>query len=130
MPLTEESGLRAYARMMNTLNPECLVPLLADDFTFESQMVFSALKSKQEFLDYIVPKLKTIQRTNATVYAEMGTVTAYEGRCQPCVILAQHDKANLVGLVFAKTEGDLLKRIDLCIVPPPQTAERSGEYPA
>jgi len=39
MPLTEEAALRAYARMMNTLNAECLEPLLADDFTYESQHV-------------------------------------------------------------------------------------------
>lgn len=129
MQLTEEEALRAYARMMNTLNADCLEPLLADDFTYESQHVFQPLESKQAFLDYIRPKLITIQQANATVFAEMGTVAAY-GKIQSCVILAQNDRANLVGLVLAKVDGGLLKRIDLCIVPPPQAAERSGEYPA
>ena len=36
MPLTEEFALRAYARMMNTLNVDCLEPLLAEHFTYES----------------------------------------------------------------------------------------------
>jgi hypothetical protein len=128
MPLTEETALRTYARMMNTLNAELLEPLLADDFTYESQHVFQPLESKQAFLDYIRPKLITIQQAKATVFAEMGSVSAY-GKKQACVILAQNDRGNLVGLVLAKTDGNKLKRLDLCIVPPPQAANRSGEYP-
>ncbi len=128
MELTEDIALRAYAKMMNTLSTEPLEAILADDFIYESQMVIKPLNSKQAFLDYMVPKLQTIQRLNATVYAEMGSVSAYSEN-QPCVILAQNDKANLIGLVLAKTDGKVLKRLDLCIVPSPQSAERSGEYP-
>jgi hypothetical protein len=128
MPLTEETALRAYAKMLNTLNADCLEPLLADDFTYESQKVFQPLESKQAFLDYIRQKLKTIRQAKATVFAEMGTVSAY-GKNQSCVILAQNERDNLVGLVLAKTDGNKLKRLDLCIVPPPNAAERSGQYP-
>ena len=128
MELTEFSALQAYARMMNTLSVEPLESLLADDFVYESQTVFQALDSKQDFLDYIIPKLQTIRSSNAPVYAEMGMIAAY-GRNQPCVILAQNDKANLVALVLVKTDGNKLKRLELYIVPPPQAAERSGEYP-
>lgn len=129
MPLTEETALRAYARMMNTLNADYLEPLLAEDFTYESQHVFQPLETKQDFLQYIRPKLVTIQQANATVFAEMGTVAAY-GKNQPCVILAQNSRTNLVALVLAKVEDEHLKRIDLCIVPQPQAAKRSGDYPA
>ena len=128
MELTEVVALCAYAKMMNTLSVEPLEPLLADDFAYESQAVFQALESKKAFLEYIILKLQTIRRSNATVYAKMGTVAAY-GKNQPCVILAQNDKANLVALVLAKTQGSKLSRLELCIVPPPQAAERSGEYP-
>ena len=58
----------------------------------------------------------------------MGTVDTHVEN-QLCVILAQNDRSNLVGVVLAKVEGGLLKRLDLCIVPPPEAAERSGEYP-
>ncbi len=129
MELTQTDALRAYARMMNTLRTEPLESLLAEDFTYESQTVFQALDSKQAFLDYIRPKLQTIARSKATVYAEMGMVSAYGNR-QPCVVLAQNERTNLVGLVLAKVKDNKLMRLDLCIVPPPQTAERSGEYPA
>lgn len=128
MPMTEESALRAYAKMLNTLNVDCLEPLLAEDFTYESQWVFQPLKSKQAFLDYICLKLKTIQEAKATVFAELGTVSAY-GKNQSCVILAQNDRDNLVCLVLAKTDEKKMKRLDLCIVPPAHAAERSGEYP-
>lgn len=129
MKLTQSEGLRAYAKMMNTLSVTPLEPLLADDFTYESQAVATALESKQAFLEYIHPKLQTIQNAGATVFAEMGMVSAY-GHYQPCVVLAQNSKENLVGLVLARVTADKLSRLDLCIVPPPQSAERSGEYPA
>ena len=126
--VTQLSGLRAYAAMMNTLDASRIEPFLADDFVYESQAVFQPLESKQAFLNYIRPKLETVKRANATVYAELGRVSAY-GSEQPCVVLAQSRPENLVGLVLAKAEGGKLKRLDLCVVPPPQTAQRSGEYP-
>lgn len=129
MELTQAEALRAYAKMMNTLDVSALEPLLADNFTYESQAVFTPLDSKQSFLDYIRPKLVTIKNSGATVFAEMGMVAAY-GQRQPCVVLAQNSRDNLVGLVLARIAGGKLSRLDLCIVPQPQSAERSGEYPA
>lgn len=126
--LSEENALRAYAKMLNTLDIKYLEPLLSDDFIYESQHVFQPLESKDQFLDYIQKKLITIQKSKATVFAEMGTVAAY-GKNQPCVILAQEYKENLVGLVLAKTKGSKLKRLDICVVPTPRAARRSGEYP-
>ena len=128
MSKTEEGALRAYARMMNTLAVGDFGEWLAEDFVYESQNVFSALTSKQAFLDYIVPKLETVARAKATVYAEMGAVTAY-GRSRPCVILAQNAMDNLVGLVIGEFSDGNLMRLDFCVLPPPQTASRSGEYP-
>ena len=43
MELTEAIALRAYASMMNTLNPDYLEPLLAEDFVYESQQVFRGI---------------------------------------------------------------------------------------
>lgn len=128
MELTQTAALRAYAAMMNTLNIDMLEPLLADDFTYESQAVFSAITSKHEFLDYMQAKLETVKNAKATVFAEMGMVLAY-GAYQPCVVLAQHTQDNLVALVLAKISAGKLERLDLCIVPLASSAERSGEYP-
>ena len=82
--LTEVEALRACMRMMITLDPAYLEALLAEDFVYESQNVLQPSESKQEFLEYIYPKLKTIWVANATVFAEMGTVSAYGRAHQPC----------------------------------------------
>ena len=51
MELTQTEALRAYAKMMNTLDVSALEPLLADNFTYESHAVFTPLDSQQSFLD-------------------------------------------------------------------------------
>ena len=122
-----EIGLRAYASMMNALDSSKLEPLLSDDFHYASQMVLAEIESKQEYLDYIKPKLEVVRASGTKVWAEMAMLThSFPG---PCVVLAQGDKENLVALVLAKVKGDQIERIDMCIVPTPQSANRSGEYP-
>lgn len=74
-------------------------------------------------------KLELIRNSGKTAYAELGEI-AVNGKRQPCVILAQPGKDDLVGVALAKAdENGKLARIDLCIVPPPEEAIRSGEYP-
>jgi len=125
--LTIETALRAFASMMNTLDSSKLEPLLANHFCYSSQMVFSEIESKKEYLDYINSKLKVVKSSGETVWAEMATLThSFPG---PCVVLAQGDKENLVAVVFAEVKGDFIERIDLCVAPTPQSAKRSGEYP-
>jgi len=122
-----EKALRAYASMMNTLDSSKLEPMLSDDFHYASQMVLAEIESKQEYLDYIKPKLEVIRASGTKVWAEMAILThSFPG---PCVVLAQGDKENIVALVLAKIKGDKIERIDMCIVPTPQSANRSGEYP-
>ena len=125
--LTIEAALRAYASMMNTLDSSKLEPFLASDFHYASQMVFTEIESKQEYLDYIKPKLEVVRASGTRVWAEMATLThSFPG---PCVVLAQGDKKNLVAVVLAKVQDDFIERIDMCIVPTPQSAKCSGEYP-
>lgn len=125
--LSIETALRAFASMMNTLDSSKLEPLLAVDFHYASQMVFAEIESKQEYLDYITPKLETIRASGSKVWAEMATLT--HGFPGPCVVLAQGDKENLVAVVLAKVRGGFIERIDMCIVPTPQSAKRTGDYP-
>ena len=120
-------ALRAYASMMNSLDYSKLEPLLSHDFHYASQMVLAEIISKQEYLDYINPKLEVVRASGTKVWAEMAMLThSFPG---PCVVLAQGEKENLVALVLAKVKGDQIERIDMCIVPTPQSAKRSGEYP-
>ena len=122
-----ETALRAYASMMKALDSSKLEPLISDDFHYASQMVNAEIKSKKEYLDYINPKLEVVRASGTKVWAEMAMLTnSFPG---PCVVLAQGDKENLVALVLAKVKGDQIERIDMCIVPTPQSAKRSGQYP-
>jgi len=129
MSLSKETALRAYAKMMNNLDASHIEPFLADDFVYVSQAVFESISSKPDFLEYIYPKLETIRRADAPVFAEMGRIGAY-GEIQTCVITAQYDRSNLVAVVLASVDGEHLTQLTVCTVaPPPEQAERSGDYP-
>lgn len=60
-------------------------------------------------------------------YASMGWLDSeFPG---PCVVMAQSEKDNLIGVVLAKVGDGKIKRLDLCFVPGPHLARRTGEYP-
>lgn len=134
--MTEEEALRAYARMMNTGEVAALAPLLPPDFRYSSQMVLAEIESAAEFLDYIAGKLRAIAEGGAEAHAEMGVIAhgprgvpGMEGR--PCVVLAQGGRDEVKALVMAGVEDGVLRRLDMCmVVPRPENAVRSGEYPA
>jgi len=128
MLLKEERALEAYAAMMNSLDASILEPLLAENFRYASQWVLEEIDSKTEYLNYIVPKLEAIRESGSSVWAEMGWINREFS--QPCVIMAQGDRDDLVAVVFAKVEEGKIKRLDLCCVPAPTSAHRTGRYPA
>lgn len=132
-PLSKEEALRAYARMLNHLSVDYLEPLLAEDFYYASQKVFEEMTSKQQFLDYMRGKLATITRAGERVWAELGKVDAQvavlSARGQPCLIIAQGNKNNLVATLLVEVEGQKIMRCDMCVIPEPQSAKRTGEYP-
>jgi hypothetical protein len=122
-----ETGLRAYATMMNTLDAGAIEPLLADDFHYSSQWVLVEITSKQAYLEYIHPKLKAVRESGTKVWAEMAQLE--RGIPGPCVVLAQESKDSLLSLVLGKVANGKLTRLDMCGAPSPWSAKRSGEYP-
>jgi hypothetical protein len=56
-------------------------------------------------------------------------VAAYTDSLGPCVVMAQGSKENLLATVFVKVKDGYIKRLDMCIIPNPSVAIRSGEYP-
>ena len=65
--LTEKDALSIYAKMMHTLDSSEFESYLSDDFTYSSQKVLTDMYSKDEFIQYIRPKLETIKKTNSSV---------------------------------------------------------------
>ena len=125
--LTQVLALEAYASMMNALDASKIEAILADDFHYSSQWVLTDITSKQEFLDYITPKLIAIRDSGAEVWAEMGELTREIPG--PCVVMAQGSKDNLLSVVLAKVESGKLKSLSMCGAPSPHHAIRSGRYP-
>ena len=75
--LTEKQALSIYARMMHTLDSSKFESFLSEDFSYSSQKVLTDMNSKDEFIEYIRPKLETIKKTKSSVYAELGVCPAY-----------------------------------------------------
>ena len=125
--LTEKEALSIYAKMMHTLDSSEFESFLSEDFSYSSQKVLTDMNSRDEFIEYIRPKLKTIKKTKSSVYAELGVWPAY-GHTD-CLIMAQGDKSNLLGVAYASVDEGKITGLSLCIVPTPDSAERSGIYP-
>lgn len=128
MMLSNRDALIAYAKMMNNLDSAEFESSLADEFEFESQSVLSPLIGKKEFIEYIRPKLRTIKISNTVIFAELAELNAYGQK--DCVLIAQNDKDNLVATVYAKVDCGKIVRLDICTVPDPKSALRTGIYPA
>ncbi|MDO8261771.1 MAG: hypothetical protein Q7T21_00945 [Gallionella sp.] len=128
MKLTEVDALRAYARMMNTLDASHIEPLLEDNFRYSSQWMIGEITSKQEFLDYMKSQLLALKQSDIRAYAEMVIVSAWGHN--ECVVTAQGEKENLIATVFATVKNGKILRIDMCATPLPSETMRSGEYPS
>ena len=127
LKITEKEALSIYARMLHTLDSSEFESFLSEDFSYSSQKVLSDMNSKDEFIEYIRPKLETIKKSKNPVYAELGICPAYG--YNDCLILAQGDKSNLLGVAYASVDEGKITSFSLCVVPTPDSAERSGIYP-
>ena len=62
LKITEKEALSIYARMLHTLDSSEFESFLSEDFSYSSQKVLSDINSKDEFIEYIRPKLETIKK--------------------------------------------------------------------
>lgn len=123
----EKDALEAYARMINTGGIEPLAPLLSDDFSYSSQAVLTDIQGKAEFLRYMRQKLAVVASREDRPVAEMAYLPAIMNR--PCLVLFHRDSGKDICTVLAAVSNGKLNRIDLCFVPTPNSAVRTGEIP-
>ena len=128
MGLTEIEALRAYARMINTLDVSHLEPLLDENVRYASQWMVGEIPSKQEFLDYMKSNLLEIRESGIRPYAEIALASAWGHN--ECVVTAQGEKENLIATVFITLMNGKIRRIDMCGTPHPSETMRTGEYPS
>lgn len=127
MNLSERDALAAYGRMLNTNDVECVADLLADDFRYCSQAVLTEIVGKDEFLGYMQAKLSIIGNRADRPVAEMATLPTMMNR--PCLVLCYNDSGESICTVLATVKGGELNGVDLCLVPSPDMAIRTGEVP-
>ena len=65
--LTEKDALSIYARMLHTLDSTEFESFLSEDFSYSSQKVLTDMNSKDEFIEYIRPKLETIKKSRSCI---------------------------------------------------------------
>jgi hypothetical protein len=123
----ELAALTAYAKMMNTLETDCLEPILADDLRYNSQWVFCEMIGKDEYLDFMKGKFEKIAGSGSRPYTEIGELSDYP--CGYCVVMAQGNPDNLIATVLIRVRDGLVSHIDMCAVPDPRSVRRTGDYP-
>lgn len=70
------------------------------------------MRFKKEFLKYIAGKFRSIEASNASIFAEYAKY-----RLRSCIIMAQHTKKNKIYLMLILVKNDLIYQIALCQAP-------------
>ena len=85
---------------------------------------------KEELLNYLIPKFETLRKaTDMPVFAELESINYY-GKSQPCVIIAQPTKEDVIGCMFIEVKDKKICSFSLTsVLPDPRLARRSGVYP-
>jgi len=123
----ENHCARTYAVMWNTLDPSLIRPVAADGIVHEAQQVLTPLVGRNKMMAYLERKMEAVrdEMDCFQVFAEIG-----EFQERPCIIVAQGDRENLVGVVLFEVKNGKLSRIDLCsVLPRPEQTIRTGVYP-
>ena len=132
MCYTEEYLLIQLAKTWNNLDISFIEHFLAEDFTYESQWVFSPIHGKDNFLPYLKSKFQAIEtaikNSGMKVYAELATHPDLHEK--QCIVLTQTSVQETVSvLIVIEVRSEQISRIDICFIPNPETAKLSGIQP-
>jgi hypothetical protein len=133
MMMTEEDLIKELAKAWNNLNVSFIENLLIDDFRYSSQWVLEEMKGKDNYINFISRKFQKIRESIAEngdkIIAEIGYCTQGFPN-KPCIVLTQisgNEKSPATLLI--ETDNGLIKRIDMCAIPAPETAILTGLIP-
>ena len=128
----ENENLRLLAKSWNTLDISPIIPIICEDFIFESQWVLVPIVGKAHFLEYLNSKFNAIknaqQKETISINAELGMIPKLDSR--PCIILTQlvsDEKRQVTVLITLKTH--LIAKMQICSIPNPTDAITTGEFP-
>ena len=126
--MNEAELLIEYAKAWNHLDTSYLEDILADDFQYTSQWVFTTMHGKDNYIEYLSEKFKTILKNPASIpRAEMAYFkSAYGELNKPCIIISQNDfKASMI----IKIANGKIAKADLVAVPHYSHAIRLNHFP-
>jgi hypothetical protein len=133
MMMTEEDLVKELAKAWNNLNVSFIENLLIDDFRYASQWVVEEMKGKDNYINFISTKFQKIRESIAEngdkIIAEIGYCTQGFPN-KPCIVLTQisgNEKSPATLLI--ETDNGLIKRIDMCAIPAPETVNLTGLIP-
>ncbi len=123
----EAQLLIEYAKAWNNLDISYLKDILSDDFEYTSQWVFDTIHGKENYIDYLEGKFKTIKETNAYPQAEIGYYKyAYGVKNKPCIVIEQNE--NKMSILVEISNGKITKA-NMVGVPDPNTAITFDYFP-
>lgn len=125
--LNEVDALQAYATMINTCGFDKLTPLLAEDFRYTSQTVLTDIEGRSRYLSYMAQKLAVTRDVEDRAVAEMAYLPSMYNRA--CLVLVQRLSGREICTVLASVKDGQISQIDLCLVPAPASAIRTGTRP-
>jgi hypothetical protein len=133
MMMTEEDLIKELAKAWNNLNVSFIENLLIDDFRYASQWVVEEMKGKDNYINFISTKFQKIRES---IDLKGDKIIAEVGYCnqgfpnKPCIVLTQisgNEKRPTTLLI--ETDNGLIKRIDMCAIPAPETVNLTGLIP-
>ena len=104
---TEEKLLNLLKSTYEGYNADFIKDALADDMTYENIWVIKQITSKQEYLDYLVPKLQVMKEKNTTFNFLM---VYQEGQGRPHLIFTPQ-KQGIFGCFTLEEDNGLVKAI-------------------
>ncbi len=117
---TDKELVIEFAKVWNNLNSSYIKGLLAEDFHYSSQWVFSDIENKKDYLEYLDLKLKAIANSNGTLVAELGVYND-----EYCLVLTQNTKVTFL----IETKDGKISGANSCFVPAPQKIKMLGIIP-
>ncbi len=118
---------RAYARMINNLDPSHIEPWLAENLTYSSQWVFTDISGKDAYMEYVRGKMDTCKRSGKKLKAEIAYTDVFGAG--HCVIVNQGSVSTEATLLVKMVAGKIIS-MTMCGIPSPQECRRTGEFPS
>ncbi len=122
--------LEALGLMWNTLDCDRVLASLCDETVWESQRRLSPLVGRDQIGNHLILRSNELSRVTESKrpVAAIARIYGYRGE-EPCLVIFQSSATSPDTVVFVESEGSKLLRVDLCVVPDPQSAEIAEDFP-